>query len=368
MTKPIYLAVISDIHLGHRKNRTKDMVAALIAAFPHNEDTAKLDLIVLAGDVFDRLITVPEVDTAEILVWINQLLSTCAKYNIVLRVLEGTPSHEWFQSSMFETVLKITGLPVDYAYAKTLSIEHIQSLGINVLYVPDEWDTSTEKTLDQVKELLKLKELDQVDYAFMHGNFNYQLPVHMKKTPRHDEEAYLAIVKHYIFIGHIHVHTNYKRIIAQGSFGRISHGEEAPKGHARSIVTDDSSQWYFVENKLARVYKTVNCKDMSLEATLEYIWKKVKSLPPLSCVRIKAQPDHVIFLNMNELITTYPLLIWSKVSTKEEVVIEVEEATTHDAININKQNIVSLIMERVLKTSSDNDLNKLGESLLLEVI
>lgn len=363
------IVVLSDIHLGHRKNKAKDMVVGLKNMFSDREETAKIDLIVLAGDVFDRLLNLAEDDVTDIMLWISWLLELCARNNIVLRVLEGTPSHEWFQSGLFESVLKVTKTPVNFEYVKTLSIEHIEPLGIDVLYVPDEWDTSTDKTLEQVKELLRLKELDKVDYAFMHGNFHYQLPNHIKKAPRHNEEEYLNIVKHYIFIGHIHTHSNYKRIIAQGSFDRISHGEEEPKGHVRSIVSSRSSQWFFVENKNAKIYLTVNCKDMDLDKTLERIWKKVKLLPPQSHVRIKAQSNHSIMQNMNELIAAYPLLVWTKISTKEEETpVESNEVILHDSITINKENIVSLIMDRVNKTSSNTELNKLSHTLLLEVI
>ena len=93
--------------------------------------------------------------------------------------------------------------------------------------------------------------LTKVDYAVMHGQFDYQLPKHITGMPRHDSQKYLDIVKHYIFIGHIHTHSVYDRIIAQGSFDRLTHGQEEPKGYVVSIV-DDEEKISSLRNTYAR--------------------------------------------------------------------------------------------------------------------
>ena len=89
------------VGLGHTRTNTFHVVDNLRKALPDNEETAKLDLILLAGDIFDHLLTLPQEEVDEIQAWITELLAICAKYNILLRVLEGTPSHDWKQSRQF---------------------------------------------------------------------------------------------------------------------------------------------------------------------------------------------------------------------------------------------------------------------------
>lgn len=365
------IAVISDIHLGHKRNNTAEIIAALNVALPDNSETGELNIIFLAGDIFDRLLNLPNDDVIEIDLWIHRLFCICAKYDIYLRVLEGTPSHDNFQSKRFETIAQITKTSVNFSYAKTLSIEYIPRFGINVLYVPDEWDVTTTRTLDQVKSLLLSKGLEKVDYAIMHGQFDYQMPSHLTKIPVHDSVAYLDIVSKYIFIGHVHIHSSLDRIVAQGSFDRLSHGEEGPKGHVRAEISDESMQWYFIENKLARIYKTIDCSNMELQSALEFIKDEVGLLPVNSCVRISGQPKHQIFDNMNQLIALYPTIVWTKlvkIETNEITEINDRVDDIHNSITITKDNIVALIMSRVNETTFDSSVLLRSEQLLSAVI
>lgn len=365
LNKSLTIAAVSDIHLGHPNNKAEDIVAGLDAAFPDDEETDKLDLIVLVGDVFDRLLNVPNEDIYHIDRWIARLLLLCAKRNIKLRVLEGTPSHDWKQSSSFERIKSVLQCELDFKYVSTLSIERIDSLGIDVLYVPDEWEITTDKTLEQVKELLASKGLEKVDYAFMHGQFEYQLPAHIKKLPRHDSSEYLKLVKDFIFIGHIHIHSVFDRIIAQGSFDRLSHGEEGPKGHVRSIVNKIAREYFFIENKLAKIYKTLKCTGLSMEQTLSLIREEGLKLTDKARVRITAESTHPIFSNFNELVAMYPTLVWSKdPKKKEEPDVEQEESFEHEAIIINKTNIAELVMSRVRKENTNTELLEEANKLL----
>lgn len=368
MTK---VACISDIHLGHKRNRVGAMVDALKKAFPDNAETADLDVIFLAGDVFDRLLDLPNDCVTEIDLWIAHLIKVCSKHDIALRILEGTPSHDWKQSVRFEIVQELLGCPIDMQYVRTLHVEYMDKLGIHVLYVPDEWDTSTDKTLHQVKELIKAKGIDKVDYAIMHGNFTYQLPAAAKSAPRHDERSYLNLVRHLIFIGHVHVYSNFERIYAQGSFDRLSHGEEGPKGHLRADVEKDGTyRVTFIENKAARKYITLKCADLSLEDFLEVVKKAVSKLPEDSCVRIEGESTHPIMSDMNSLVRMYPLIVWSKlVKDKEEEALEIiSEEQDYVPITIDRDNVMSLLFSRPATEKSSPAVLDNARRHLLELI
>lgn len=373
MIKDLNLAVVSDIHLGSRRNKTLDIIANLNKAFPDNEETAQLDIIFLAGDVFDRLLEYPDEDVSDINIWIFNLLQICSKYNIVLRVLEGTPSHDRFQSEAFNTIKHISNLKVDLKYIKTLSIEYIEKFDIHVLYVPDEWEITTEKTLEQVKDLMQSKNLSQVDFAIMHGNFEYQMPAHLKKIPRHDSNEYLKLVKYYTFIGHIHNFSFNDRIIAQGSFDRLSHGEEGPKGHVRATIkTNGDKEFFFIENKDAKIYKTFKCYFLDLDQTLKHLEELVKDLPANASVRVEAETEHIIFSNMNHLVLLYPTITWSKLP-KSDVQIEEkeyndEEEEEYTPITINKDNVTSLLMFRITSLGIEPNIVSKSEQLLKELV
>ncbi len=366
----LHLAVISDIHLGHRRNSTPEIIKNLRCAIPDNAYTSELDIIFLAGDVFDDLLTLPDSDVIQIDSWIVFLLKMCKKHDILLRVLEGTPSHDWKQSERFTALNDITGTNADVKHIKDLSIEYIDKYNINVLYVPDEWD-NTDSTLSQTHELLRAKGLDKVDYAIMHGQFEYQLPQHITKAPRHDSLAYHAIVKELIFIGHVHVHSRNNRIIAQGSFDRLSHGEEGPKGHVRAKVHSNGDRdVVFVENEGAMRFVTVRCTNMSLEDTLHEVDDQVGNLPEGSHIRLEANYDHSIFTNMEVLIRRYPLFHWSKLSREadDEGIEIVEDETVFVPITITRENLPALLLERVASSGVSEPVFNAAEALLKEVL
>jgi len=365
------IASISDIHLGHRRNPTKEIIKNLYEAFPDNEETAALDIIFIAGDVFDSLLSLPDDDVWEIKFWAASFLRLAKKYNIMVRVLEGTPRHDWKQSELIPNTNSLAEIGADLKYVKTISIEYIEQFGITVLYIPDEANTSTEKTYSQVQDLLEAKGLKQVDFAIMHGAFEHQLPMNAKGHV-HNANDYLSIVKELIFIGHIHTHTIFDRIVAHGSFDRLSHGEEEPKGHIRATIRKNGHRTItFVENKGAKIFRTVNCHGMNIDETLEEIDRKVFGLPPGSYVRIKGDNTNPIFEDMNEMIRRYPLLIWNKQSVAEEKEEngEIEEdVKSFSAISITKDNLPGLLLERISRLVVSSAVISSVNNILSEVL
>lgn len=370
MTNTIKLAVISDIHLGHTRNSTSGIIKNLRRAIPDNAETSELDCIFLAGDVFDSLLTLPDEDVLDIDTWIVFLLRLCCKHNIILRVLEGTPSHDWKQSDRFTTLNQIMGIGANVRHVKDLSIEYLEALNKHVLYVPDEWETSTEKTLGQVQELLRAHGLAQVDLAIMHGQFDYQLPAHVK-APKHDSTAYLELVRDLIFIGHVHVFSQFQRIIAQGSFDRLSHGEEGPKGHVRaSLHADGNYEVVFVENTHAMRFATIDCTGLDLEQTLAKVDREAQGLPEGSHARVQGDADNPIFANMELLVRQLPMLVWGKKinEEKEQTDAVVEDATVYAPITLTKDNLEGMLVNRLVQLEVDLLVLAAAKTMLQEVM
>jgi len=365
------IACISDIHLGNKRNNARNIIKNLYAAFPDNSKTGELDIIFIAGDVFDSLFSLSDNDVVDIDLWIASLLQLCVKHDILLRVLDGTKSHDWFQSERFMTIANILNNKVDVKYYKEIAVEYIERFGINVLYVPDEANDTTEKTLKQVKEILEAKGLKRVDYAVMHGQFEHQLPPFIK-VQKHDSKEYLALVKELIFVGHIHTHSVYKRIIAQGSFDRISHGEEEPKGHVRVVMKSNGDRNIkFIENKKATIFKTINCTGLTLDDTIIKIDIEAGDLPDNSHVRVCGNADNPIFTNMNMLVARYPLLVWSKLINETHEEIEIDDITTdvnYIPITITKNNIKDLLLNRIQLIPRSENVLKCINGILNEIV
>lgn len=345
---------LSDVHLGHPRNKTTDIVEALDTFFGDYQKDPDLDILFIAGDLFDRLLDFSSIDSTTSTVWAARLMHYCGKYRVKLRVLEGTPSHDWGQSAVFNTNSQVSKFSVDMKYVNSLSIEHMEDLGISVLYIPDEWNSSTDKTFEEVKEQLTIAGLDKVDIAIMHGNFGYQLPIQATKAPRHDEEKYLSVVKYFISIGHIHTSSVYSRILAQGSFDRLAHGEEEPKGAMRCVIYKDGhGEYFFIENKKAKIFKTINIRTLDMDACIQQIEKQTAKLPIDSYVRIKAKRDHPIILGFEEIKKRFPFFVMSKITTEEEeqnqfnLIEEIQDTGEYTPITITKDNIQTLMFEEI---------------------
>lgn len=368
--KPLNIAVASDIHLGHSNNLAIDIVKNLRKAFPDNAATAALDIIFLAGDVFDNLLNAPDEDLIDIDFWIAYMLNLCKKHDILLRVLDGTKSHDWYQSERFMTINQLANIDANIKYVKELSIEYIERHDIHVLYVPDEINPTTEKTLSQVYELLEAKGLSQVDYAIMHGQFSYQLPAFIKAS-KHDEMAYLKLVKHLIFIGHVHTFSRFDRIIAQGSFDRLSHGQEEAKGHVRAVVRGvNDYDIVFIENEGAKRFVTVHCLGMTIDETIKEVDSIVTDLPAGSFVRIKVNNDNPILESLDVLIRRHPLFVWGKLveeTDKQGNAIVGQEEIIFKPITITRDNIEELLMERIAHKSATAEVFNAAELILKEL-
>lgn len=346
----LYYAVVSDIHLGHNKNSAAQIVDNLFVAFPDNAETASLDIIFIAGDVFDDVLMFNDEDIDAIKYWGRELLYLCKKHRIKLRILRGTPGHDREQSKYFVLENEIHAIGCDLKYIDKLDIEYMDDLDIHVLYIPDELPGGAANTLMDVKALMRSRGLEQVDHAIMHGLFKFQIP-YVDTLVAHDEAEYLALVKHNVFIGHDHTHKQFERIYVQGSFDRLGHGYESPKGHMRAkYLPDGDWEIRFIENTGAMRFVTLDCSGKDLEQTLEFIREKVAPLPDGSHVRVRAESNHPIFTNMDSLLRIAPLLHWAKdpQRDKEKALAPLAEInTTYVPITITPDNLAQLLLEKI---------------------
>lgn len=355
-TEVRYLA-LSDIHLGNHRNATEDLIRQLKVFLNDPFFKENLDILFLIGDVFDRAIYLHQDECFLVMRFIDWLFEYCVQHNVVLRVVEGTPSHDWAQSRLFKEMaeLKPTQLywkdKLQAQYVDTLSIEIIEPFGLSVLYVPDEWRTTASETFEEVKILLKEKGLSKVDIAMMHGQFVYQLPGEISKLS-HREEDYLDIVDRFISVGHIHTHNPRGRIIPQGSFGRYAHGEEEDKGGVYfHLQPNREDRWLFVKNKLATIYKTLNVPStLPLEEIIPWIDKKTQKYPDKSHIRLKADKTHPLFSSFTDLkkeFARFHLTKTPKDKGKDENQAKSTVMSKHEALPLTKETLLPLVLGEI---------------------
>ena len=314
------IAELSDIHLGHANTPTAHVIACLHDIFPDNLLTQELDIIILAGDVFDRQLQLAEDVVFEIHQWMCSFLGMCKKYDITLIVLEGTPSHDWKQSEWFNQINLEYNIGADVYYAKTLDVVYFEKFGIDILFIPDEWSGSCDDTKQQAIKLLKQKNLSQVDFTVMHGVFPHQMPKHIhNRIDMHDPDYYSKITKRLVFVGHVHLTSQWQNILSAGSTTRLVHGEEGPKGHFRITSNEDSNQIDFIVNKRAMKYLTVDATDKSAQDVKDLLKATIALLKnQVGAIRVLCRSNDPAIEIVAAIKENTPLISWTVTKPKKE--------------------------------------------------
>lgn len=365
-------ASFSDLHLGHQRNNTELMIQALDKSLYSDGLLSFVKVLFLAGDVFDRLLSLNDEAVPFIDRWIAKLLKSCAQAGVCLRVMEGTKSHDRNQSQRFKDIYDLLELKSDFKYITDVQIEHLECVGANVLFIPDEAHPSTIETQAVVKAILNAKGLSEVDISVMHGYFKHQLPFVTKEGSYHDLDYYESITKHWITIGHVHNRTRVGKALAQGSHDRLKHGEEEDKGFVVATCREtNADQFWFINNTLAHTYRAVLCYDLTSEQALASVDTACDGLRPNSRISIEAEPEHPIFQSMLYLTNRWPLLHLTKnIKTRNDKTIAEkildDELSNWSPIRIDSESIGPLIEKRLLKRELKSDqqqriLNHLSE-------
>lgn len=298
------IASISDIHINHPNTPTEMIIRNLMTyGFPDTKETHELDIIFIGGDVTDSLMDFASSNAILYRKWVAEFLWMCAKHDIMVRIIEGTPLHDWKQSMIFVEENENHSIGCDLKYITDIHIEHIDRYDIDVLYIPDEIRPTTDITWKRVEELMAERQLVKVDFAVMHGAFAYQLPnVEDVKDKVHDEEKYLSIVRHYIFIGHVHQHRPKGKIIPNGSFDRLAQGEEGLKGHVRLL----KGSLEFIPNDGAMRYMQLDVCGKAPDEIIELVSERLKGSRDKFKILLLANQEDVAFGIIRRLSELHP--------------------------------------------------------------
>ena len=270
--------VTSDIHLGHKNTPTQHIIKSYKTHIL-NDTYKDIDVLFIAGDLFDHLLYLNTKEAQQCIAFIHDLLQYCWENSITLIVLEGTPSHDWHQSNLLVKINDLRDNKADLHYHKTLTIHYLPKHEKYILYISDEWCKNQQSLESQVNAQLQLHGIEKVDIAILHGQFRYQLQGRPSQVFCYDETYFLNLVRERIHIGHYHIHTEFDRIIANGSLERLAHGEEQPKG----FLLVDNNVHTFIENPDAYTYATIQITPKTTQTQLDKLIKKYK---PQSYIRL----------------------------------------------------------------------------------
>lgn len=360
---------LSDIHLGSDLVPTEAIIHGLNNLLPDDGSLIDIDLLILAGDVFDKQLWLPNEVVSSIQLWIMRILFLCKKYDIKLRVLEGTPSHDARQSKQFIILNEGLQIGADVKYHDTLEIDYINIRGkdYSFLYLPDEYhSTAAVESAIEIKSLLDKASLKTVHFVVMHGAFTYQLPIHSPNF--HDMAFYLSICEYYIIVGHIHKMSTYERILAPGSTHRIGHGYEEPKGMFKLTITDHGNYVEFIENIWASQYKTIRIGNLTVDKAEKLLQKVIKTLvnnnKAKDKVHIKVITKSRVHIDVIKTFQTlYPSIDWNIDFESTEVKKSGDISKLElNYININKNTISGIMQKRLV--SVDEKLKELSLELL----
>ena len=268
----IRMIVVSDIHFGKKddKHLFEELQSELIPKI--NSD---LDLFVIAGDLFDRVVKLNEMTSIYVFKFIDQLVKLSKIYDFKIRILKGTKTHDFNQLQNFK------GYEDDedrFGIAEEVCEEEIFK-GMQVLYVPEEY---IENPDDYYNEYFNNK----YDMIFFHGTMDFAgFASHIKEdkslkhAPNFKSDQIASLVKGVAIGGHIHIKQSYNnKIYYTGSFSRFNFGESEDKGFY--YVTFDpitkNTKLEFIKNTKAPEYVTINLND--LKGTLEEKLKGIEML------------------------------------------------------------------------------------------
>lgn len=349
--------VISDVHLGHRKTPTYVIIESLYRYVVNPVSMAQLDALLITGDLFDRLLTLPMAEVSAINEFMTKLLRLAAQFKVAIRVLEGTPSHDWRQSKLLVDINENNHIGADLIYVDTLTIMEDPTLNLTIGYIPDEWRSSHEATTQEFIELMATKGYQQIDLLLMHGMFQFQIPANVH-IPAFDQTVFAPLVRYHIFIGHDHKYKTWQHITVPGSTERLAQNEENPKGLIIADLVDGAFYSHFVENVEALVYRTLRLEDTPDEEAMPLIEAEISRIAPKGQGYLKiVLPKET---NLRQWIkdrqsTTVVQLTLELVNKVEAQIIENDEFMLKtNQIYITADNISTMIMEELMDKIDDH--------------
>lgn len=268
---------IADIHFGKKndqklyndlKSNFLDNIPEIIKEYDH------LDLIVIEGDLFDRVIKMTEVSSNYVLKFITELCELSAKYNFYIRLIQGTKSHDNNQLNNFNH------LEVKYPLFKMFKTVNTEILSVRdydykLLYLPEEYPENYKKYykpyFNHEEHYDMILGHGMIDFVAFTGNEEIKSKIKRNEAV-HSVDNLLNFCDYFCVFGHIHDFQNYNdmdKVFYTGSFERFSFADQEDKGYLLTRIDPetDETESVFYENENASTYNILNLSDYEFEST-----------------------------------------------------------------------------------------------------
>lgn len=258
----VKIVFLTDLHLGHNKVPVSHVYKSLTEHFfpALDKDT---DMVILGGDFTDRLLTFDGTPGQFALRIIDRLIDAAHKHDFLLRIMQGTFLHDRDQLDTFTTRAeryREKDVPLPHVkVVKQLSVEYIKEYGMRVLYLPG--DLPYSDMLIRAEDAISAQGGKVVDVVVHHGYLDHLVPdgVTMDRTNIHSVHDFRRILDGVLLNGHVHTPSIHQNAINGGSFERLKHGEEEPKGfYVVKLYFSGKQSVEFIENKNAAIFKTID--------------------------------------------------------------------------------------------------------------
>ncbi len=293
--KPLRILSISDIHFGNTHidpfqladNFRRYVIAQLDS----------IDLLLVGGDFFDTALALSDIITPSILTIMYDLLATANKYNVTVRFVRGTFSHERTQCQYFQLLHSQQNYTNDLKYFDTITLDYLEQFDLRILFLPDDLPyTNSAAIIAVVNQKLRELNWDYVDYAVVHGYFDHVVPVGAHQPKNTYLRSQFDFVTRYVLIGHVHTSTIVDKFIYNGSFDRLAHGEEEPKGFIR--IDDDGivAHVKFITNNNATKFITLDYSTITDEVNvMQKLTTVIEQLTPKQTSHIRLIHPNISF-------------------------------------------------------------------------
>lgn len=267
MENIVKAVVINDIHFGIGDSQR--LYNELHQFTDYIKEHKDIQLLVVDGDYFDRKLSVTDVATYLAVKFFNDIYAICKEQHIIMRMVQGTRSHELNQLQIFDS--HESDRDVDFRIIRTVQEEDI--LGMHVLYIPEEYPENEEEYYGQYKAPDK-----RYNVIFGHGtwdfvSFDNQIE-HAKQSATRSAPVFIwqewkhTVPNGFITFGHIHGRNVYgKKIYYSGAFSRWGYGERSARGFTYFEYNLDHQSYdvKFIDNTEAPSYEEIEVKSLGID-------------------------------------------------------------------------------------------------------
>ena len=299
--------VIADLHIGKKDDQklAEEIEERFTKVIKEYNSNKGLDLIVISGDLFDRIVRLNEYAGVYAVSFMTKLVEWAWDNSIIVRILKGTKTHDYNQLQVFyDLQFRFTNFKIIWK-VQTETIHSIRTgMMFRALYIPEEYPS------DAASYYSDFFNVDDKSYdmVFGHGMIDFvaftgyeddsENPVRV--APVHVAEKLISLTKGPIIFGHIHDYKEYKsQIFYTGSFTRYSFDTQEDKGFLIVEMDpgyDKEYEIFFYENDLAPTYGIINIDNIDAETAEDKMNIVQKMIKEYDFVKIKT--DNVANLSI----------------------------------------------------------------------